>query len=114
MWLLPPVRTDLPATCVDNELCCTHVAAGCLQLADDFAELVSATPTPGEPDELNLVYVALSRAMLGLVCNRDLAELVTAQSRKELAVEVREPCMSREQPWQPYCHHFAQPMLLHW
>lgn len=69
--------------------------ADCLQLADDFTTFVEArlnrgSRTQSKDDELNLVYVALTRAMLGLVCNRDLAELVTAEASKQMVVEVSE------------------------
>lgn len=60
-----------------------------LQLADDFAELCrpGAFVAP-DGDELNLVYVAITRAMLGLVCNRDVALLLTEKATKRLQVEV--------------------------
>lgn len=56
----------------------------------------SSQQTP--KDELNLVYVALTRAMLGLVCNRDLTRLVTAgTAQKYMAVEVGPPAAEDEQ-----------------
>lgn len=63
----------------------------CLQLADDFAELSAHTRLVHEPkDELNLVYVALTRAMLGLVCNQNVARLLTAgTTQKYMEVQVR-------------------------
>jgi hypothetical protein len=60
-----------------------------LQLADDFAKLgPDEVFVATDGDELNLVYVAITRAMLGLVCNRNVAQLLTQKSRKRLRAEV--------------------------
>lgn len=59
----------------------------CVQLADDFADLGAHRSSAGS-DELNLVYVAITRAMLGLVCNRNVATLLTEKSRKRMELEV--------------------------
>jgi hypothetical protein len=100
-----------PMTTIVCNPAAAAAAALCLQLADDFALFADARPRPGierEPDELNLVYVALSRAMLGLVCNRDLAELVTAESRKRLVVEVRKYCVLTS------CHQQSRVAMTAW
>lgn len=62
------------------------------QLADDFSQLSRDGPPQlwqvSRTDEHNLVYVAVTRAMLGLVCNRDVAKLISSKARKTLQIEV--------------------------
>lgn len=66
-----PIITGTPFATPDACCCCLLMPVVlCLQLSDGFAELTAHTRPAHEPkDELNLVYVALTRAMLGLVCN---------------------------------------------
>jgi len=69
-----------------------------LQVADDFSQLSLDVPPQfrqlAHTDEHNLVYVAVTRAMLGLVCNRDVAKLISSKARKTLQIQVGVPA-----PW---------------